>query len=329
MFPPVPFRPSDYPGNIGIDIEVRLERDRISASAKSAFGTVSAEIACSLEAAKNPEKTLEGVRKAFSKLGGTAYRPGEISLSDPDRLFAPMSVLNDLRRDLAEKLDSVRESRRNSRIEAALADAADAPQAALALPAKRRIKIRAGMKVPAGDWDEIVVSLFPGEEYDPSCSSDARIALPVYTKEPEFNRLRVMVKGLVRRGCLKWEASDLATLRMLKSLGVSDITADWSLYAFNASALKELSELGVKRFVASPENGRDNLQYLAESGFDVEFIAQQSTPLFISLTAPADEAKDLAVYGRGGLWITVRPVPRTFTVPEGASERIDLSWDLD
>ena len=83
----------------------------------------------------------------------------------------------------------------------------------------------------------------------------------------------------------------------------------------------------MKRFVASPENGRDNLQYLAESGFDVEFLSQQSTPLFISLTAPADEVKDLAVYRRGGLWITVRPVPRTFAIPEGASSRIDLSWD--
>ncbi|MBQ5346856.1 MAG: DUF3656 domain-containing protein, partial [Ruminococcus sp.] len=32
-----------------------------------------------------------------------------LSLVDPDRRFAPMSVLNDLRRDLVEQLDEDRE----------------------------------------------------------------------------------------------------------------------------------------------------------------------------------------------------------------------------
>jgi hypothetical protein len=136
-----------------------------------------------------------------------------------------------------------------------------------------------------------------------------------------------MVKGLLREGYAKWEASDLATLRMLRSLGVDDLTADWTLYAFNSRALAELSERGVRRFVASPENFRDNLQFLAESGFEVEFLVQQSTPLFISLTRPAAIPKDLLVYERGGLWITARPVPRTFDVPQGVSTRLDLSWD--
>jgi collagenase-like PrtC family protease len=169
----------------------------------------------------------------------------------------------------------------------------------------------------------------PGEAFVPVEGSDVRIALGVYTKEPDFNRLRIMVKSLIRQGYVKWEASDLATLRLLKSLGVTDLTADWSLYAFNSAALKELSELGVKRFTASPENGRENLQFLAESGYDVEFLVQQSTPLFISLTEPAAKPKDLDVYRRGGLWVTVKPLPRVFDTPAGVSTRIDLSWDAE
>ncbi|MBQ6136276.1 MAG: hypothetical protein IJI73_02780 [Kiritimatiellae bacterium] len=153
-----------------------------------------------------------------------------------------------------------------------------------------------------------------------------RLALPVYTSEPDFNRLRVAVKRWLREGYDRWEASDLATLRMLKALGVSDITADWTLYAFNSSALAALAELGVSRFVASPENGRENLQYLAESGYDVEFLVQQSTPLFVSLHEPAGET-GLPVFRRGGLWVTTKPVPRTFEAPSGTSTRIDLSWD--
>jgi hypothetical protein len=37
--------------------------------------------------------------------------------------------------------------------------------------------------------------------------------------------------------------------------------------------------------------------------------------------------KELAVYRRGNLWITVKPLARRFEVPQGAARRIDLSWD--
>ena len=88
-----------------------------------------------------------------------------------------------------------------------------------------------------------------------------------------------------------------------------------------------MSDLGVKRFVASPENNRENLQYLAESGYDVEFLTQQSTPLFVSLTEPAGRPGELAVFKRDGLWVTTKKAPRTFETPGGVSVRTDLSWD--
>ena len=329
MFPAPSFRPSDYPGNTAIDVEVKIDETKISAATKVSGAEISAEIDCGLEQAKNPEKTAEGVRKAFAKLGGTGYRLGELSVVDERKLFAPMSLVNDLRRDLVEKIDGSLDRLRRERVESAVAALNGDGGGFMPSKPVRRLKIRNGGRIPAGEWDEIVVSLFPCEKFVAPEHPSVRIALPVYTAEDEFNRMRVMVKSLLRRGFDRWEASDLATLRLLKSLGVSDLTADWTLYAFNSFALKELSELGVKRFVASPENFRDNLQYLAESGFDVEFLSQQSTPLFISLTAPADKPENLEVYRRGDLWVTVKPVPRTFELPQGVSERLDLSWEKE
>ena len=87
--------------------------------------------------------------------------------------------------------------------------------------------------------------------------------------------------------------------------------------------------MGVRRFVASPENNRENLRYLAESGYDVEFLTQQSTPLFVSLTKPAVNPESLAVFQRDGLWVTTRKTPRTFETPGDVSVRTDLSWDPD
>ena len=339
MFPAPSFRPSDYPGNVKIDLEVTIAADSISATANG----VTASIPGTFDSAKNPEKTYGAVEKAFSKLGETNYALGKLSLVDPDRRFAPMSVLNDLRRDLVEQLDEAREKTRRAKVEAALADDGELSEISQGNVSARRLKIRIGQTVPAGEWDEIIVAIdlvgaalradrgrvgnapLPIEAFD---ASTTRLALPVYTAEPDFNKLRVLVKRLHREGFEKWEASDLATLRLLKAAGVSDITADWTLYAFNSHALAELSSLGVKRFVASPENVRENLSYLAESGYDIEFLAQQATPLFVSLTKPAAEQADgLAIYRRDNLWVTTRPVPRTFDAPAGASVRLDLSWN--
>ena len=280
------------------------------------------------------------MRKAFAKLGGTGYRLGKVTVDDPQKLFVPMSVLNDLRRDLVEALDAARDRALNEKIEAVKGECIEAPPArahgGTELP--RRIKLRVGQTIPAGDFDEVIVAINPATQEEdikafprpPHAASFAmRLALPVYTSELTFNRLRATVKRFLRAGYDRWEASDLATLRMLRQLGVTDITADWTLYAFNARALAQVSDLGVKRFVASPENGRDNLQYLAESGYDVEFLAQQSTPLFVSLTRPASETPDesLRVFVRDGLWVTTKAVPRTFDIPEGVAVRLDTSWD--
>ena len=342
MFPTPSFRPSDYEGGTPIDVEVRLETDRIIAFVQAAgtpLAPCEARIECELQPAKNPEKTAEGVRKAFSKLGGSDYRLGKLTVNDPEKLFAPMSLLNDLRRDLIEKLDEAREKARREKVGAAI----DENFVKNNLPSEqrtsrptdqvRRVKIRSGQKVPAGEWDEVIVGInaefnfVNGGRSIIESGESVRWGLPVYTAEPEFNKLRVVVKQGLRAGQTKWEASDLATLRMLKGLGVTDITADWTLYAFNSRALAELSEMGVKRFVASPENNRENLQYLAESGYDVEFLTQQSTPLFVSLTKPAANPTELAVFQRDGLWVTTKKTPRTFEAPDGVSTRLDLSWD--
>lgn len=321
MFPAPVYRPSDYTGRVPVDVEVTITPGAIRANG--------VEVKGSFTPAKSPEKTFAAVEKAFSKLGETDYRLGRLTVRDPDRLFAPMSVLNDLRRDLVEQLDDARARARQETLARALADTVE-PSAAPADVPSRVLKIRLGQPLPQGDWEEVVVCI--DETADPADLPDVgaaslRLALPVYTPEPAFNRLRAAVKRFLRAGCGRWEASDLATLRLLTHAGVTDVTGDWTLYAFNASALASLSALGVRRFVASPENGRDNLAFLAESGFAVECLAQQATPLFISLTEPAAPAEGLAVFRLGRLWVTTKNVPRTFAPPPGAPVRIDLSWN--
>lgn len=337
-FPVPSFRPGDYPGDVAVDVRLEISPSHVAASAKAGGAEVEASVDGAFEPSKNPEKTFGAVEKAFSRLGGSDYSLGKVEVSDPDRLFVPMSTLNDLRREVVERLDGARASARSERISAALEDDDSAPPEAARDQQGRAfstLKVRVGQKVPKGDWDEVVVAISPSDAGDfrvpegvPETAS-LRLALPVYTPEGSFGALRVAVKRLVRAGYSKWEAADFAGLRLLRALGIEDITADWTLYAQNVHALRQLSEMGARRFVASPEASPETVAAVAESGYDVEFLSQQSTPLFISLTRPAAmPAKEsaLSVFCRDGLWVTTRVVPRTFKVPQGASSRIDLSW---
>lgn len=342
-FPLPSYRPSDWPGRFAVDFRVSLSPTLATAEASCpALGIeAKAEAPGAFEPAKDPGNATTTAKKAFSELGQGDFAPGDFTLSNHSGLFAPASVFKDLRRRLVAALQERRTAARDAKAEKALADhAAIAEKAAerydtrSSHPAKI-IKLLPGAKIPAGDWDETVLAI--SCDTDPAAVAAAtenaggpgktRLALPVFTTDPAFGKMRVLVRRLVRDGFAKWEAADLATLSLLKACGAEDITADWSLYAPNVEALALLSSLGVRRFVASPENTPANVRALAESGFDIEFLAQQSTPLFISRTRPAETSlKDLAVFRRDGLWIATRRAPRLFETPEGITRRYDLSW---
>ena len=73
---------------------------------------------------------------------------------------------------------------------------------------------------------------------------------------------------------------------------------------------------------------RENLGTLAESGFDVEFLVQLSTPLFVSLTEPAARPAEHAVFRLGRLRVTTRPAPRTFDARLLVVGRDGIAYEL-
>ena len=336
MFPAPSYRPGDYKGDLKTDLKVDISEGKLSVAGKCGELEAYVEASGPFDEAKNPGKTAEAIAKAFGKTGESDYLPGEIELADESRRFVPMAVWNEVRRELYGKLDVMRMEKIRKRAESAKSEDASGNSGNAEI---KTLKVNFGDNIPEGEWDEVIVAITKDDTMDNQWYSSLkermgdkiRLATGVYTSEPDYQKLRRTIKNFIRGGVVKWEASDLATLSTLKECGIEDITADWTLYAFNAQALKLLSELGVRRFVASPENSRDNLQFLAESGYDVEFLAQQSTPLFISLNKPAETLGGEApvrVYRRNGLYVTVKPNPRIYEAPKGHSCRYDLSWNL-
>ena len=329
-FPVPSFRAADYPGVNRMDVVVKISAEGVEASA---LGQTVRLPMPSVQKANKPELTEGAVRKCFGKLGGTVWSLGSLNVDDPEGLFVPASLLNELRRELVVRLDGDRERRRAQKISEVKQRLEEDRSEAAVVESMRVVKVRLGQDVPPGDWGETIVAIGHFGEV-PEFGDDVRLALPVFTKEADYSRFRARVKNLVRCGYVKWEAADLAGVRMLKSLGVEDVTADWSLYAFNAQAVRALAELGVKRCVYSPEGAPGDAP--PQCPIPVERIVQQSTPLFISVNRPfledpshMTDAKgvEFASFESDGLWITTRVVPRTFPVPPSGICRIDLSWD--
>lgn len=322
-FPLPSYRESQYPGLVSFDVKVTLAKDYISAN--------DVKLDVKLDAAKDATKTYEAVKKAFSKTGGTRFKLGELTLEDPCGLYAPMSILNDLRRKFLEKLQETYSDRLETKVSdaAKLASAEEDVSIDLTEPV-RRIKLRADQKLPKGDWAEIIIEIKLDTKVEdlPPPRSKIRLAVPLWNTESSFSKLRTLVKRLIRAGFKSWECTDLATMRMLRLLDVEDLTADWSLYVFNNEAATLLSSLGVKRFTCSPENDSPE-SLMSAQGCKGEFLIQQSTPLFISLSKPGCEIESdtLKVYKRGDLYVTVKRVPKVMKAPFGADTRVDLSWD--
>ena len=355
-FPVPSFRPSDVSSGIPISLSVSIERICLSITASSP-ATPPVELTlppsqdnAAWEPARNPSATPDAMRKAFAKLGGTSWTLGSMEVNDPFGLFVPPAVLNDARRRVVASLDAALAQSRSARIAAALSS----------LPANTRptpshgetLKLRLDQPLPqdSADFIEIIVVIghLPGRDVESSlasrfasCGERLRLALPVFTHEADYNALRSAAKHLMRAGFAKWEAADLAGLRLLRALGAADVTADWPLYAFNRAACAQLADLGVSRVVASPEMPpaeRDALAKTPPSAPAIEFLVRQSTPLFISLTRPAAadpshltglNGDSFACHFTDGLWTTIRTEPRNFPRPSGDDLilRTDLSWD--
>ncbi len=345
-FPVPPFRPSSVDAGVPVDISVEIREDSIRAAC-AAYGASASRPSQGLPA-HDPSKTADAVRKAFSKLGGTAWSARSVEVSDPSGLFAPPAALNALRRDLADALDAAAAARRAAAAQAALSAASAAPAGAPRCGcAERSLKLRPdsidAMLAETGAFGEIVLAAGRSSADDLAAAAarlppgKTRIALPAWTRHDGCAALRENVASLVRRGFSRWEAADPAGLDLLREAGVRDVSADWTVYAFNAAAAAELAAAGAGAFVASPENAPENLAALARIASPAAIFPEEMTvPLFMSVTRPqcgpgtvqAANGREYRVYMLDGLWITARTRRTRLAVPHGARfARVDASWD--
>ncbi len=262
---------------------------------------------------RDPAANHAHATEALSRLGDTPFALRDLRLPPPDALpFLPISVLNQVRRTLADTLSAALEKAQNDKISSILAVISQEsapvalpppPPAGLLLKTDQPDALLAALSAPGIDLSRIAEVIL---QLDPALPPDAaepllaflppsipvRIALPPIMRAWDRPPLLAAIRHHLDRDRALWELSNLYALALLPRATPSgtplSLTADYPLYALNPSAaLALLEDLTLTRLTFSPEDTLDNIRALA-ARFPYRFVwpIHRDPPLFISENCP-------------------------------------------
>jgi len=264
-------KPFVYEQKIPLDVKIRIEKNKISASS----GDNNVEISGIFEKANQPQKVEESVRKAFEKSGDTVFVLSSLDVENKDDLFVPVSVLNELRRNLYMKiipqykrgnLPEVIKSMRNN------------PQWIIRTDKPKALKL-----LDLSDVAEVVVLL--SDDFDVSKlnllpNNKIRLALPTVCRN--ITLWKNLINKLCDAGFKKWEIANYWGKSVLPNKGI-DLSFDAPIYMFNTQAMMMAKELGACRITLPAEDLLSNLQKTTKnSPLPVVWEIYGDNPLFTS-----------------------------------------------
>ena len=274
-------------------VRVTVEVDKHGVKASAAGQTVSAEE--DFSSAKSAETADAAIGKAFEKTGGTGLVVETLEIRNPDRLFVPLSVLNDLRRRLYERAG-------RSLSEASVSGRAEEKETILKSeePPFTRGKAAKSFSVKTDDAaffealmksplaiDETVFLLSPDTDlslFDGKGPNRIRVALPAVARAWETPALKQKIEALTAAGFRKFEIANVWGLNVFKNKDV-DLSCDWPVYVANSSAARTVLDAGASFFTVSPETPEPEKLFKAFPDRAVGVI-YQDPPLFVSESCP-------------------------------------------
>ena len=264
-------KPGEYKTRTKILVEVELSAKEIVAKS----GDVEVRLAGDFSPAQNPEKMNEAVRGAFLKFKDTNFLP-EIKIQNNPPVFVPMSSLNQLRRDLYEKIEIT-------------AKHGTLPKTEIRpLPTESKWILKTDdiskiKGVDLLDFEELIVVL--SDDFDLKTLANlpkekVRLALPSWCLNP-FH-LKEKVKEAFGTGYTKFEIGNVWGLEAAPK--DADITTDSSFYMMNSEAIQLAKEWGIQRITLPIEDILENLQTVSEkAALPCVLTVYQDVPLFQSV----------------------------------------------
>lgn len=263
-------KPNEYKIRPEIEVGVELKKDKIIATS----GDKSIELNGSFESAQNPEKMHESVIKVFEKYKDTNFLP-KLKIENKDNVFVPVSILNQIRRDLYEQIH----------IEPKVVK--------LSAPETRKIeKYQWLIKTNNPDclaqtdlkkFAEIIIVLNPKtdlEKLKTFPKNRVRLALPMVIRDEQI--YAEMIQKLISWGYRKWEIANVGGLSLLPPKGI-DLSFDSPFYCMNTEAIQMAQDLGAMRITLPIEDNIENMAQVSTlSPVPTVAVVYQDIPLFTS-----------------------------------------------
>ena len=279
-------------GNIKASILVSIQQDCVSAQE----GKRRVCIRGSFSSAKSLDAMQKAVCEAFSKTGNTPVILENLKVENQNGLFVPLSVLNDLRRQLYRKicdeyysdLISLKNVKKQEILNNEKPVFQTLPERGCSYHIKTDdaglVKLFLQKKEPV---DEFVFELNCRENIDQFLDmpkTKIRFSLPAVARKDEVGQLMQKAKMLYDAGFKKFEIANVWGLQFLKDKKV-DMGFDWPIYVANSSAARAVLDTGASYFVVSPETP-DPTDLFAAFPFQAQALIYRDLPLFVSETCP-------------------------------------------
>lgn len=233
-----------------------------------------------LGAARNRAISSDLLREQFGRLGNTPYQLGQLTLDVSGSPFAPVSLLNQLRREAIDQLQLAAvgkpfEIRPADPRRAAHASSSASPQLHLLVRTPDQLNAAIDLRPGSITLDYLdLYGLRPSIERVKSAGIAARVASPRVLKPGE----RRIVEFLRSLDC----AILVRSTGMLDPLRGAKLTGDFSLNAANSLSAEAYLALGLERLTPTHDlNAAQIAEFARLSGADrVEAIAYQHLPVF-------------------------------------------------
>ncbi len=267
-------KPNLYKNTNKINVEVNVSNEDISACCDNFEFSVTGKFL----PAENPEKSLDAIRKAFAKTGDTKFELSKLTINNPQNLFVPASLANELRRGLYAKI--------KPEIKQGKLPETDVP---LQSSEKRRFVIKVDnldylKLIDLENIAEIVWLINPQSDIsrlNELPKNKIRIALPTVCRHPKI--YEKIIAKLLSEGYKKWEIGNYWGFSVLPDCGL-DIATDTSLYMLNTQAMQMAKDMGVSIVNLSVEDNCSNICNIAnKSQIKTSVVIYQNVPLFNSV----------------------------------------------
>lgn len=277
----------------------------VTASADGVRAETKSEYICP-QAEKRP-LTKETLEKQMERMGTTAYALEVLEADIGDGVMVPMSVMNETRREALSRLDEARLSeiaacragiaarfsaseekakkdvyRKKKDSQPKLTVHADTPE-------KARAAVEAGAEAVLYGGDAYDHHLVTPEEYRAvwellrSEGRSVSLATPRILRERFLPSLAPLLRTLSDAPADDVYVHHLGALRIVREYTDLPVVSDFSLLAYNASAIRELADLGFSRATLSPELNFTQIEALTQkSVLPVECIVHGRLELMVS-----------------------------------------------